>query len=185
MDKFVTASYLQWHRAFRAVGRTEEEAFVHLQEGFNAWCDANERSRKSLRRCFCQFQEYEVGAVYMQHLGEPEKILQVPVRKDDGPPGHPLRGRLRRDGVGAMKTGDIFYRAWVETRSYMFEGFGLSDESARQACMRAWEAHVRQFEAGTSEVNRGDFDPNYITIEDMCSDEVMMGESYRDRERIQ
>lgn len=80
-----------------------------------------------------------------------------------------------------MKNGDTFFRAWVETRAFYFEGFGTTQEAAKKACYRAWLRHVKECQAQNPKafVDRG-----CVTLSDISADECVMGESYRDRERI-
>lgn len=80
-----------------------------------------------------------------------------------------------------MKTGDQIARAFVETRSFTFEGFGVDEDQAVKACYRAWKDHVAECRRQRPHEY---IDKDYVKKEDISVDLYTLGKGYRDKDII-
>lgn len=80
-----------------------------------------------------------------------------------------------------MKEGDTFFRAWIDTRSFNFEGYGTTAWGAKKACYRAWCRHVKECQKDPqSRIER-----DYVKMDDISATQCELGGSYRDYEKIE
>lgn len=81
-----------------------------------------------------------------------------------------------------MKKGDKLYRAWVETRRFEFEGYGVTEREAIETCYQAWQDHCAQLMR--EQPKTCSIDPDAVRLRDISAYEVTLGVTYRDREPI-
>jgi len=70
------------------------------------------------------------------------------------------------------------FRAHFDTRHFEFEGYGNTEEQAREVCYAGWLEHCKSYNPNA------EVDPDYVSKDDIAVYAIQMGKAYRDREAI-